>query len=236
MHKLKELSVFFPFWNEEKNIERVVLAAIPVASLYAEKWEILMVDDGSNDNTLKIAKKLEKKHPNLCAITHSPNIGYGSALKEGFKNAKYDIIVFADGDSQFDFSQVSKFIEEIDHADIVIGYRKKRRDSYGRHILMHMLKVWDYIFFRFYYKDIDCGFKMFKKEAVEEIMPLRADGAMITTEILAKAKKKKLVVKQVEVEHYPRKYGIQTGANTSVVIRAILESFILWWDIHNSRF
>lgn len=236
MKKLKELSIFFPFWNEEKNIERVVLSAVPVAEKSAEKWEILMVDDGSRDKTLEIAERLASKNPHLKAVTHKPNIGYGSALKEGFTKAKYDYIVFTDGDGQFDFSEVEKFIENIDTADIVIGYRKKRRDSYGRHILMYLLKVWDYIFFRFYFKDIDCGFKMFKKEALEKIMPLRSDGAMITTEILAKAKKKKLVIREVEVEHYPRKYGTQTGANVSVVVRAILESFILWWDVKNSRF
>lgn len=236
MKKLKELSIFFPFWNEEKNIERVVLSAVPVAEKSAEKWEILMVDDGSRDKTLEIAERLASKNSHLKAVTHKPNIGYGSALKEGFTKAKYDYVVFTDGDGQFDFSEVEKFIENIDTADIVIGYRKKRRDSYGRHILMYLLKVWDYIFFRFYFKDIDCGFKMFKKEALEKIMPLRSDGAMITTEILAKAKKKKLVIKEVEVEHYPRKYGAQTGANVSVVVRAILESFILWWDVKNSRF
>lgn len=236
MAKLKELSIFFPFWNEEKNIERVVTAAIPVAKEVADKWEILMVDDGSKDKTLEKAQSLARKHQNLRVISHTPNIGYGSALKEGFLNAKYSTVVFTDGDAQFDFAQVDRFIEQLNGADVVIGYRKRRRDSYGRHILMYMLKVWDYIFFRFYYKDIDCGFKMFKKEALDKIMPLRSDGAMITTEILAKAKKKNLVIKQVEVDHFPRKYGAQTGANVSVVIRAVLESFILWWDIKNSRF
>lgn len=236
MKKLKELSIFFPFWNEGKNIERVVLSAIPIAKEYAEKWEILMVDDGSSDDTLKKAQKLEKEHPNLRAITHHPNIGYGWALKEGFKNAKYDVVVFTDGDGQFDFSELDKFVERIDDSDIVIGYRKKRRDKFVRHVLMYMLKIWDYVFFRFHFKDIDCGFKMFKRDALDEIMPLRSDGAMITTEILAKATRKKLKIMQVEVQHFPREYGEQSGGNISVVIRAVLESFILWWDIKNARF
>ena len=76
---------------------------------------------------------------------------------------------------------------------------------------------------------------MFKKEAVETIMPLKSEGAMITTEILAKATRKNLKIKEVEVSHYPREYGAQTGANIEVVVRAVLESFILWSDIHNKR-
>lgn len=236
MSKIKELSIFFPFWNEAKNIEQVVTSAIPVAEKYAQKWEIIMVDDGSKDDTYALATRLAKNHKNLRLVSHTPNIGYGSALKEGFLNAHYNVTVFTDGDAQFDFSEVYKFIDLIQDADIVIGYRKKRRDSYGRHILMHLLKIWDYVFFKFYYRDIDCGFKMFKREALDQIGPLRSEGAMITTEILAKATRKKLKITQVEVSHFPRKHGVQSGANIGVVVRAVLESFILWSDIKNSRF
>lgn len=238
MKKLKELSIFFPFWNEEKNIFQVVESAIPIADKYADKWEILMVDDGSSDNTLKKAQELEKKHKNLRTITHSPNRGYGSALKEGFENSRYETVVFADGDGQFDFSELDKFVDEIDDSDIVVGFRRKRKDHkiVKRLFLMTLLKFWDLVLFGIWFKDIDCGFKMFKKSALSEIGQLRSEGAMITTEILAKAKKKKLKISQVGVTHYPRKYGIQTGAEPAVVVRAILESFILWWDIKNSRF
>lgn len=236
--KLEELSVFFPFWNEEKNITRVVEDAIPVVEKYADKWEILMVDDGSRDGTLQKAIELEKKHENLKIVSHSPNRGYGAALKEGFASAQYDVVVFTDGDGQFDFSQVEKFIEKLDDADLVIGFRKKRRDHKiaKRLMLMSMLKMWDLILFGIWFKDIDCGFKMFSRKALQEIGPLRSEGAMVTTEILAKAKKKKLRIVQVGVDHYPRKYGAQTGAEAAVIIRAVLESFILWWDIKNSRF
>ncbi len=235
MNRLPELSIFFPFWNEEKNIKSVVENAIPVARSVAEKWEILMIDDGSSDKTNEQAQQLARKYRDVKLITHNPNRGYGAALKSGFENAKYNYIVFTDGDRQFDFSEVSKFIEQIKSADIVIGYRKVRQDSFVRHVLMNLLKIWDYIFFRFYFKDIDCGFKMFRKSAIKEIMPLRSEGAMITTEILAKGIKKNLKIKEVEVNHYPRKFGAQSGANLAVVIRAILESFILWFDIKNKR-
>jgi glycosyltransferase involved in cell wall biosynthesis len=235
INKVPELSIFFPFWNEEKNVEKVVADTIPVAEKVARKWEIIMVNDGSSDNTAAICESLAKKNNNLSVITHSPNRGYGAALKEGFTNSKYNLVVFTDGDGQFNFSEVSKFIEKIDSCDMVIGYRKKRRDNLVRHVLMTLLKIWDFVFFRFYFKDIDCGFKMFRKETLQNIMPLRSEGAMITTEILAKAKKKRMKIKEVEVSHYPRKFGDQSGANFPVIIRAVLESFLLWVDIHNGR-
>lgn len=233
--KLPELSIFFPFWNEEENVSRVVFSAIDVAKKVTDKWEIIIIDDGSSDNTLREAEKIAFKNKNIKIVSHQPNRGYGAALKEGFQNASYNYIVFTDGDGQFDISQITKFIDKIDEADIVIGYRKKRRDTFARHILMYMLRVWDLTFFGFRFRDIDCGFKMFKKESLERIMPLRSEGAMITTEILAKAKRKNLKIEQVEVDHYKRQFGEQSGANLAVVVRAVLESMLLWWDIRNKR-
>ncbi|HVA96226.1 MAG TPA: glycosyltransferase family 2 protein [Candidatus Acidoferrales bacterium] len=238
MAKLKELSIFFPFWNEEENIEKVVENAKGIAEDVAQKWEIIMVDDGSNDNTLQIAEQLAANDKRLRVVTHQPNRGYGAALAAGFANAQYEYIVFTDGDMQFDFSEITKFIDKIHKADIVIGYREKRRDTmlFKRLLLMYLLKVWDRMLFRFSYKDIDCAFKMFHKEAVEQLMPLRSEGAMVSTEILAKATIKKMKIIEVGVTHYPRVEGHQSGANVPVVIRAILESFILWWDLKNGRF
>lgn len=232
MKKIEELSIFFPFWNEDKNIARVVKKAIPVAKKTAEKWEIIIVNDGSSDNTLKIAKELVSKNPNLRIVSHAPNRGYGAALKAGLAASRYGLIVFTDGDGQFDFSQVDRFITKIQKADIAIGYRKRRYDHPYRHILMNLLKIWDFVLFGFYFRDIDCGFKMFRKEALKKIMPLLSEGAMITTEILARAKRAKVKIVEVEVSHYPRIYGNQSGGNIRVVLRAIFESFLLWIDLN----
>ncbi len=235
INKVPELSIFFPFWNEEKNIESVVKKAIPVAQTIAKEWEIIMIDDGSSDKTGKIAKKLAEENKTLRLISHSVNRGYGASLKSGFLNAKYNLVVFNDGDGQFDFSEVTKFLKKIETADVVIGHRKKRVDHMFRRVLMNLLKLWDSLFFGFYFRDIDCGFKMFKKSAVEKILPLYSEGAMITTEILAKAKRKKLTIAEVEVTHFPRKFGDQSGGNLRVILRAIFESFLLWIDLNLKR-
>ncbi len=232
MKKANSLSIFFPFWNEETNIKKVVEKAIPIAEKAAKKWEIVMVDDGSADRTLEIAEALAKDNAYLRVISHQANRGYGAALKEGFANAQYELIVFNDGDGQFDFGEVTKFLEKIKTADIVIGVRKKRIDHPFRHLLMSLLKIWDFIFFGFYFRDIDCGFKMFRKEALGKILPLISEGAMITTEILARAKRAKLKIIEVEVTHYPRKLGNQSGGNLRVILRAIFESFLLWIDLN----
>lgn len=232
MTRVPELSIFFPFWNEEQNLESVIRKAVPVAEKVAEKWEIIMVDDGSSDKTLKIARKLAKEDKRLIAVAHDRNRGYGAALKTGFTTARYNLVVFNDGDGQFDLREIDKFLEKISKSDLVIGSRKKRLDNPFRHILMNLLKIWDFIFFGFRFKDIDCGFKLFKKEALDKIMPLKSEGAMITTEILAKAKRANLKISEVEVHHYPRIYGDQSGGNLRVIVRAIKESLALWKDLN----
>jgi len=232
MNKVPELSIFFPFWNEEENVESVISKAIPIAKNLADKWEIIIIDDGSSDKTLEIAKRISSKDSRLIVISHNKNRGYGAALKTGLTRARYELVVFNDGDGQFDLSEADKFLEKIDKADMVIGFRKKRLDNPFRHILMNLLKIWDFIFFGFTFKDIDCGFKLFRKKSVNKILPLQSEGAMITTEILARAKKAKLKILQVEVNHYPRIYGDQSGGNLRVILRAIRESISLWININ----
>ena len=141
------------------------------------------------------------------------------------------MVVFTDGDGQFDFSEITKLLARLEKNDIVIGFREKRRDSLVRHILMLYLKLHDFVLFGFKFRDIDCGFKLFKKSAITAILPLKSEGAMITTEILARAKKKKLKIAEVGVHHYPRTYGKQSGANLRVLIRALKESFSLWQEL-----
>lgn len=234
MQKIPELSVFFPFWNEEKNIKRVIGEGAKIAQQVAQEWEILIIDDGSSDQTLKIAQDLAKKNKNIRIVSHQPNRGYGAALREGLTKSKYNMVVFTDGDGQFDFAEVKKLLTKIPGFDIVIGFRKKRNDSVVRHFLMIFLKIYDYLLFGFRFKDIDCGFKLFRRNAIEAILPLKSEGAMITTEILAKAKRANLKIAQVGVHHYPRQFGSQSGANLRVLVRALKESFRLWYDLHRS--
>ena len=134
MNKLKELSVFFPAYNEEANLENTVEKAIPVLEDVAEKYELIIVDDGSKDKTGEVAKRLAEKYSFIQVITHNPNQGYGAALRSGFYNSRLEWIVTVDSDGQFDFSEVDKLIERSKKADVVVGYRLNRQDSMIRKI------------------------------------------------------------------------------------------------------
>ncbi|MDQ3239599.1 MAG: glycosyltransferase family 2 protein [bacterium] len=231
MQKLPELSVFFPAYNEQANIENTVLSAVAVCEKLTNKYEIIIVNDGSADNTLIIANKLAFNNSNISVISHNPNIGYGGALKSGIYKAKYDYIAFTDSDGQFDFSQLSSFIPYLNDYPVVIGYRKHRVEGVLRKLNAKGLKFAALILFHLKFKDIDCAFKVFKKSVIDTIPRLSSDGALISTEFLYKVKKANIKIKEIPVNHYPRAGGKPTGANFKVLKKAFIELLTLWINL-----
>lgn len=226
---VKSLSVFFPAYNEKDNLKETTRKAVNVLKSLGLKWEILIVDDGSRDGTDKVADSLSKEDKNIRVI-HQPNGGYGTALRTGFYSSKNEWIVYTDSDGQFDFSEISKFLEKADQADLVWGYRIKRNDPFFRLVLAKGWKLVIFLFFGFALKDVDCGFKMVKRQVIEEIPPLKSTrGGMINAELAIKAKQSGFKIVQVGVNHYPRKMGKPTGAD----IRVIFQSFV---DLLKLRF
>lgn len=131
-----KLSVFFPAYNEGANIEKTVRQALAVARDLSEisEFEIIIVDDGSTDRTGEIADRLAADITEVRTVHHKPNRGYGGALKTGFANARFEWVCFTDSDGQFDFSEIKKFLAKKDEADLVLGYRLSRADSFLRRL------------------------------------------------------------------------------------------------------
>lgn len=233
---VKKLSVFFPSYNEEGNIERTVNQAIDVLDRLKLQYEIIIVNDGSTDKTGQIAESLAQKNSKIKVIGHPQNLGYGEALKSGFYNAKYDTIVYTDGDGQFDFSEVEKFLDKIEDYDLIIGYRIKRQDPFFRLLFGKGWRLSLLTFFGLTLKDVDCGFKMIKKEVLEKIPRLESQrGAMINAELVIKAKKNGFKVTEIGVNHYPRISGRPTGASVKVIIKSYLDLVRLWWKLKDQK-
>lgn len=232
---LKELSVFFPTYNEEGNIRKVVLDAKKVLQKIAGKWEIIIVDDGSKDKTPEIADKLSNQFkPNIKVVHHKPNRGYGGALKTGFSKAKYEWIAFTDSDGQFDFSEITKLIQEQKEtaADLVLGIRTKRADSFFRRLATFVwAKMLPRMLFGLKVKDYSCGFKLIRKRVYDQVQPLVGEEKVTQIEMLVKAQRLGFKFAEVGVSHYPRKFGQQTGANLKVVLRSVRDLFKLWLQL-----
>ena len=231
------LSVFFPAYNEEGNIEKTVRGALAVLRGLdsVSEFEILIVDDGSTDRTGEIADRLAAESPEVRAIYHSQNRGYGGALKTGLYSSQFEWIVFTDSDGQFDFAEVTEFIkvaEGADSPDLILGYRVDRADSLARKLNSRLWAVLVWLLFGLRVRDRACGFKMIRRSAVEGIAQLESDGAVAEDELLIRAKRAGFKFAEVGVHHYPRTAGEPTGANPLVILRAFQEIFSLWCHPH----
>jgi len=235
---IKEISVFFPAYNEENNLTDTITKAEKVLKETAKKWEIIIVNDGSKDNTPKIANKLAKKNNNIKVINHPHNRGYGAALKSGLYGSRYDLICFTDSDGQFDFKEISRLYEKLlsSKSDLVIGYYLNRQVPIYRIWGSYVWQLAVFILFGLKVKDIDCGFKLLKKKVIDTIPRLDSErGPFISSEFLIKAKKAGFKITQLGVHHFPRKSGEATGVKLNVILSGLLDLLRLWFKINFSK-
>jgi glycosyltransferase involved in cell wall biosynthesis len=226
--QIKALSVFFPAYNEEVNIEKTVRQAKKILLKVANKWEILIINDGSTDKTGQVAAKLRREDKRIDAINHPINQGYGAALKSGFSNARYPWVAFTDSDGQFNFSEIKKFLPLMKNSDLILGYRLNRADSFLRKIYTFVWGKIPVVLWGLRVRDYSCGFKLIKKKVFDAVQPLVGEEKVTQIEMLVKAKRKGFKFAEIGVRHYPRKYGAQTGANIKVVVKSITDLFKLW--------
>jgi glycosyltransferase involved in cell wall biosynthesis len=227
------LSVSMPAFNEEKNIGQTIEHVLNVLkTLSLKDYEVIVVNDGSKDETAKVVESWEKKNKHVRLVNHEKNKGYGEAVKTGLYAAKMDYIVFIDSDGQFNFEDINKFLGKIEEADIVVGYRMDRQDS-----PMRLINGWGWtqlsnILFGLGVKDVDCAFKLFRRRVIDTIPPIESTrGAMINPEVLAKSKKAGFKIVQVGVRHYPRREGKSTGAKLSVILSSFADLIRMWWKL-----
>ncbi len=220
------ISIFFPCYNEQDNVERTVEKALAVLKKLNADFEIIIVNDGSSDTTGQLADEICRRDNRIKAVHHPTNLGYGAALQSGFKAAAKKLVFYTDGDGQFDISEMPPLLTLTKKYDIVSCYRLNRRDP-----LIRKINGWCWtklvcLLFGMKIRDIDCAFKLFKRNIFDDIK-LSSTGALIDTEILARATRKGYSITQKGVHHYPRTAGTQSGANLKVILRAFKELFKL---------
>jgi glycosyltransferase involved in cell wall biosynthesis len=218
---MDSLSIVLPAYNEEQNVAAAIAAISEVAQTLGREYEILVVNDGSKDNTGQIVRDLEPQIPGLRLVEHYPNRGYGGALKAGFAHAKGALIAFVPADNQFVFGEVVELLEKLEQeeADIVCGYRHDRQDPPIRRLNALGWNTVVRLLFGYLSRDIDCGFKLFRRAVLDRVH-IESDGAMVDTEFLAGAKARGLRIAEVPVTHLPRTAGEPTGANLAVIVKA----------------
>jgi len=219
------LSVVLPAHNEEEAIVTTVHEVIETLSTWMLDFEIIVVDDGSQDDTGAILDTISSTHPYIKVIHHPVNQGYGAALVSGFEAASRDLTFFMDSDGQFDIHDLGRFLPLIEKYDAVLGYRIVRQDTWMRKVNAWGWKKLVGLVFGIHVRDVDCAFKLYPTSFFREYT-FETRGAMINTEILYKFTQAGNSYTQVGVRHLPRHGGRATGAKPSVILRAFRELFV----------
>ncbi len=234
MDRLPSISAFFPAYNEEGNVTAMVERFTAVLPQLADDYEIIVVNDGSRDRTAEIADGLAAADPHVRVVHHGQNRGYGGALKSGFDASQKAYVFFTDGDGQFDVAEIANLLPHIPEYDVVIGYRIDRAEGGLRRL---NAGAWNFLvrqLFGIPSRDVDCAFKLFDRRVFDVVHP-EAEGAMISTEILARTVRAGFKITEVGVHHYVRRHGTPTGANPLVIARAFYELFRLYRRITGER-
>ena len=223
------ISVVLPAHNEAENIRTTVENCVTFLKNHDSDYEVVVVNDGSIDDTQQIVQELKSTNSKVILVNHPVNKGYGSALRSGFEKASCEYIFFMDSDGQFNINDLDRLIPLVSAKDVVIGYREDRADSLVRSLNAWLYGLYIYLIFGLKVRDMDCAFKVFPTRAYQDIRPIKSDGALFSAEFLIKLKRNGFKLNEVPVRHFPRRFGTQSGANIKVILRMFKES----WKLRN---
>jgi glycosyltransferase involved in cell wall biosynthesis len=219
---LSSLSIVLPCFNEEENVREAVANAIAAADACSERYEVVVVDDGSCDGTVNVLSRLIAADDHVRAIVHERNRGYGEALKSGIRAAEMDWVLLADADLQFDLRDLLDFVPLAESADAIWGWRIVRRDTLLRRF---SASAWNRLMrtlFALPVRDVDCGFKLIRASLLRRL-ELQTTGAMISTELAVQCSAQGARFAEIGIRHHPRIAGAETGGDPRVIARAFSE-------------
>ena len=231
MKKISSVSAVFPAYNDAGTIPSMVLTAILALRQVTDDYEVIVTNDGSKDNTKEVLGELASRYPELTVIHHSQNKGYGCALRSGFSKAKKDWVFYTDGDAQYNPTELINLVDALaDGVDVVNGYKISRHDPLIRvvigRIYHHIVKI----AFGFKLRDVDCDFRLIRREIFEQI-PLESHTGTICLEMVKKFQDAGYKFAEVPVNHYYRSYGRSQFFRWKHLWKTFKHLSRLWWKL-----
>lgn len=221
------LSLVIPAYNESAVIGRAIREAEAALGERVERFEILVVDDGSSDATAEVVRAALPRCAQTRLVQHTTNRGYGAALRTGFEAARFDLIAFTDADCQFDLRELGPMAELAAEVPIVAGYRADRKDPWRRRFLSRGYNLLARTLLGTRVRDCDCALKVFRREALANLLP-ESRGFFVNTEMLTRARQLGYAVREVPVTHRPRAGGV-SKVSLREVPRTFRTLMTFWW-------
>lgn len=227
----KSITVFFPAFNDARSIGPLVAHALTVLPAFANDYEVLVINDGSLDDTASVLEELAQNEPRVKVVHHQRNMGYGAALRTGFSHASKELVFYTDGDGQYDVREIANLYPLlVDGVDVVNGFKTNRADKLPRQILGDLYNRFAHFLFRLPIRDVDCDFRLARKEALQRIQLSSSSGA-ICIELVYKLHRAGCVFAEVPVHHYPRIHGRSQFFTLPRLAQTAFDVSLLWFRL-----
>ncbi len=226
------VSVFFPAYNDAPSLPGLIAKAFATLEQHVDDFEVIVVNDGSFDDTGEVLARLERQYsPRMKVVTHAENRGYGGALRTGFATSTRDWVFYTDGDSQYDVGELQKLLDTVrPDVGLVNGYKLERNDPWHRIFIGKTYNAFARALFRISLRDIDCDFRLIRRELLEAI-DLTSTSGTICVELVRKLELTGCGVVEVGVHHYPRLYGRSQFFRLKSLATTFAQLLGLYWRL-----
>ena len=228
MPERPSLSVFFPAYNDAATIGALVRAALDILPALADDYEVLVINDGSTDDTGALLDALARNDARVRVVHHERNMGYGAALRSGFTHARKELVFYTDGDGQYDVRELATLYPLLTAGvDVVNGFKVKRADSSHRKVIGGIYNTLARTLFRLPVRDVDCDFRLLRRSALAGLELSSTSGA-ICVELVRKLHAAGCRFAEAPVAHYPRTHGRSQFFTLGRVARTARDFGALW--------
>jgi glycosyltransferase involved in cell wall biosynthesis len=230
--KLNSLTLFFPCYNDGGTIATMIIRAMQAAKSVTDDFEILVINDGSQDDSALILEEMAQVYSGFVRVIHEQRpSGYGGVLRKGFASARKEWIFYTDGDAQYDPRELSVLVDSLrDGLDMINGYKIKRRDPLHRIWIGLAYQYFVKFVFGLRIRDVDCDFRLMRRSMFDAI-DLQSKSGTITFEMVKKIQDAGFCIGEAPVHHYYRQYGTSQFFNIPRVVRTLLDLIHWWWRL-----